>query len=204
YGGEVVLPYWLAKVYSDDDYLDVIFGSGNGVCAVDASWFEHATPAEVFGMPVNLCPVEEMIWQQAFIMERERYDGADVAHLLRSFGTTLDWNRLLRHFDNHWRVLLVHLILFGFIYPAQRTQVPKSVLKELLRRLKREMRGRAQEAKLGQGPLLSRTQYLVDLKERGYDDARLPPRGNMTTDEVELWTAAIQDELPNMPDRPNI
>jgi hypothetical protein len=127
-----------------------------------------------------------MIWQQAFIMERERYDGADVAHLLRIFGTTLDWNRLLRHFDNHWRVLLVHLILFGFIYPAQRTYVPKSVLKELLRRLKIEMRGCAPKAKLCQGTLLSRTQYLVDLKQRGYDDARLPPRGNMTTDEVEL------------------
>src|SRR5262249_24440852 len=30
YATEVVFPHWLAKVYSDDDYLDVIFGSGNG------------------------------------------------------------------------------------------------------------------------------------------------------------------------------
>ena len=27
--------------------------------------------------------MEESLWQKAFIMERERYDGADVAHLLR-------------------------------------------------------------------------------------------------------------------------
>src|SRR5262245_52273588 len=54
YATEVVFPHWLAKVYSDEDYLDVIFGSGNGVCAVDSSWFEYATPAEVLGVPVNL------------------------------------------------------------------------------------------------------------------------------------------------------
>ena len=35
-------------------------------------------------MPGPLIPAEEMIWSKAFIMERERYDGADVAHILRA------------------------------------------------------------------------------------------------------------------------
>ena len=47
-------------------------------------------------MPVKLAPAEEMIWSKAFIMERERYDGADVAHLLHACARRMDWQRLLR------------------------------------------------------------------------------------------------------------
>ena len=61
-------------------------------------------------------------------MERERYDGADVAHLLRAHGDRLDWPRLLRRFGPHWRVLLSHLVLFGFIYPGERALVPAWVM----------------------------------------------------------------------------
>jgi hypothetical protein len=30
-----------------------------------------------YDVPVIFCPPEEMIWSKAFVMERERYDGAD-------------------------------------------------------------------------------------------------------------------------------
>jgi hypothetical protein len=42
-----------------------------------------------------------------------------------------------------------------------------------------------------QGTLLSRAQYLVDVDEWGYEDARMQPRGAMTEDQVRQWTAAI-------------
>jgi hypothetical protein len=41
-----------------------------------------------------------------------------------------------------------------------------------------------------QGTVLSRTQYVVDIDEWGYQDARLEPRGRMTPDEAAHWTAA--------------
>jgi hypothetical protein len=34
-------------------------------------------------------------------------------------------------------VLYAHLILFGFIYPGQQTLIPRRVLEELARRLRR-------------------------------------------------------------------
>jgi hypothetical protein len=46
-------------------------------------------------------------------------------------------------------------------------------------------------AKVCQGTLLSRAQYLVDTDEWGYEDARLEPRGGMSADQIETWTAAI-------------
>ena len=87
-------------------------------------------------VPVRLVPAEEMIWQKAFVMERERFDGADIAHLLRARAGFLDWKRLLRRFEGpHGRVLLVHLILFGFIYPDEKASIPDAVVRELLGRL---------------------------------------------------------------------
>src|SRR5581483_1635139 len=111
---ELTFPHWLGKARWCDDFVDVIFSSGNGVAEVDDEWFAHGVEDAVLGLPVRLVPPEEMIWSKAFIMERERYDGADVAHLLRARAPELDWARLLARFDDYWRVLLSHLVLFGF------------------------------------------------------------------------------------------
>ena len=102
---------------------------------VDDQWFEHATEREVLGVRVLVAPPEESLWSKAFVMERERFDGADVAHIILAHGERLDWDRLIERFGEHWRVLLAHLVLFGFIYPSMRSKVPPAVLEELMERL---------------------------------------------------------------------
>jgi hypothetical protein len=188
---EMAFSHWLAKAHHGDRFIDVIFSSGNGIADVDDDWFAHATDVEVLGVIVKLCPPEEMIWSKAMIMERERFDGADVAHLFRHCSGLLNWERLLRRFGANWRVLLSHLILFGFIYPGERALIPASVFKELINRLLAELDAPTRDSKVCQGTLLSRAQYLVDIDEWGYEDARIQPRGNMTEAQVEVWTAAI-------------
>ncbi len=84
---ELTFPHWLGKAYCGSDFIDVIFRSANGLAAVDEDWFAHAVEDEVLGLPVRLIPREEMLWSKAFVMERERYDGADVNHLLRAAAT---------------------------------------------------------------------------------------------------------------------
>ena len=198
YRTERTFPHWLGKAVMGDDFVDVIFGAGNGVAVVDDEWFAHAVPDEVLGLPAWLCPAEETIWSKAFIMERERYDGADVAHLLHAAAERLDWRRLLRRFGPHWRVLFQHLVLFGFIYPADRHRIPPSVMRTLTRRLGRELLAPSPSDRLCQGTLLSRAQYLVDVGGRDYVDARLMPHGALSREEAALWTAAIADDLPAM------
>jgi hypothetical protein len=187
---DLTFPHWLAKAHCAEDVVDLIFSSGNGVALVDDDWFRHGVPEIVFDVPVRLVPPEEMIWSKAFVMERERYDGADVAHILRACADTLDWPRLLHRFAAHWRVLLQHLVLFGFVYPCERTRVPAAVVRELMGRLDAELTRPASE-RVCQGTLLSRAQYLVDLERWGYADSRLAPAGNMTEGEREVWTAGI-------------
>ena len=78
---------------------------------------------------------------------------------------TLDWERLLGRFGPHWRVLLAHLILFGFIYPWERA-VPGWVMDELLGRLRRGEGSAAR--RVCRGTLLSRVQYLMDVEGWGF------------------------------------
>jgi len=192
---EVAFPHWLAKARQGDDFVDIIHSSGNGCAPVDDEWFAHAVDAIVLGVPVRLCPLEEMIWQKALIMERERYDGADVLHLLHAAGEQLDWERLLRRFGAHWRVLLSYLVLYGFVYPFDRNRIPPAcVLDELLARLQRERASAPPRRRVCQGTVLSRQQYLPDLEQWGYRDARAAPAGPLCADDIARWTAAIADD----------
>jgi hypothetical protein len=183
-------PHWLAKATCDGEVVDIIHNSGNGVCAVDDEWFEHAVKSEALEVPVWLVPVEELIWSKSFVMERERYDGADVLHLLRARGNALDWERLLRRYDRHYRVLYSFLVLFGFVYPSERDAIPSFVMTDLARRIERE-----QDMPPGphvcQGTLLSRAQFLVDVERFGFDDARAAPDVHMTDEQIAHWTQAI-------------
>ena len=189
YRTELPFPHWLGKIRQGSHFIDVIFSSGNAVARVDDLWFEYALETNLLGMIVRVTPVEEMIWSKAFIQERERFDGADVLHLLREAGPSLDWPRLLMRFGDNWRVLLSHIIMFGFVYPDKRQNVPPWVTEELIRRL--SMSGPEPQNDVCYGTLISRDQYLHDLTSLKYRDAREAPAGQMSREQIEIWTAAI-------------
>ena len=190
FAAAVAFPHWLAKARHGEFFIDIIFRAGNGLCEVDDDWFRYAPTAEIFGQQLPICPAEEIIWQKAYIMERERFDGADVQHLLLSRGAELDWPRLLARFGPDWRVLLSHLVLFGFVYPSEREAIPESVLQCLYAKLSEE-RGAAPSGRICGGTLLSRTQYLPDVERWRFADARLDGRARVTVDELQVWTNAI-------------
>jgi hypothetical protein len=189
---ELVFSHWLGKVHdASGHFVDMIFAGGNGLVEVDDQWLGHGVPSIILDVPVHLVAAEEMIWSKAFIMERERFDGGDISHILRKSGESIEWVRLIRHFDANAAVLLSHLIMFQFIYPGHRAVVPDWVMDELW------LRSRACEPvsdQLCRGTLISREQYLVDVTEWGYYDAREMPHGRMTARQINDWTAAIADD----------
>lgn len=186
-----VFPHWLAKVHHGEFFIDIIYRAGNGLCEVDAAWFARAREAEVFGKQLPICPPEEMIWQKAFIMERERYDGADVQHLFLACADEMDWDHLVARFGPDWRILLSHLVLFGFVYPGERHSIPGITMQGLLDRAITEGGAPAENDRLCQGTLISRSQYLPDVERWGYRDARTEPRVQMTKEDLRQWTNAI-------------
>jgi hypothetical protein len=185
---ELTFPHWLGKANEGRHSVDLLFGSGNGLCAVDGAWFSHSREMRIWRVPVRLCPPEELIWSKSFVQERERFDGADVLHLIHAQAATLDWTRLVERYEPHWEVLLSHLVLFGYVYPGDRDRVPVSLFRQLIDRLATPPP--ADPPGVCRGTLLSREQYLVDVA-RGAIDARLHPHGRLSPEELERWTAEI-------------
>jgi hypothetical protein len=175
---EITSPHWLAKAFSGEYFVDLIYSSGNGVCRVDEAWFEYAEMDEVMGMQVALIPPEEMIWSKGFVMARERYDNADIHHVLLARGDSLDWTRLVHRFGPYWRVLFAHLVLFGFAYPGERDRIPRPVMDELLARMRLETETAPPRDRICQGTLLTQTEYRTDVERWGFYDARLDHMGS--------------------------
>src|SRR5256886_10371920 len=193
YKTEKTFPHWLAKAKCGRNCVDLIFRAGNGLCEVDDSWFERAHDEDVLGVAVKLSAPEEMLWMKAYIMERERYDGADVAHILESCAEKLDWPHLLRRFGPDWRLLLSHLVLFGYIYPSERGRVPVAIMDALISRLRNgvfvsESGGQSRHN------LLTRPPSLWVVEEPGFRAARLITAAHMNEGDIAHWTKAIAKE----------
>lgn len=183
-------PHWLAKALDpqqdDPDFVDLIFASGNGSARIDDSWFPHAPKASVLGEPALICPMEELIWMKAFVMARERFDGADINHLILT-SDHFDWRRLIDRFAADYEVLLGHLIFYQYVYPSQRQKVPEWVRDELMQRSRQEPVG---SQKVCRGTRLSWDQYLIDVRRWGFTDGRLQPYGSLTQEQIDRWTKA--------------
>lgn len=83
--------HWICEARKNDHVIDVIFGSSNGICTVDAKWFSEAPQVTLLREAVHLVSVEEMNWSRAFVMDREGYEEADIAYLLHGCSQRFDW-----------------------------------------------------------------------------------------------------------------
>ncbi|MEJ5964037.1 nucleotidyltransferase [Pedobacter immunditicola] len=160
---------WLAKIIKDGNYIDIIFDTVNNICKVDDSWYQHAAEGEYEGISIKYVPAEELTWCKLYVQNRERYDGADVNHLLLKYGKTLDWDRLLFRMDQHWHLLLAQLLIFQFVYPADyREIIPQWLFDDLIERAKEQYDLPSCVEKVCRGPVIDQTQYEVDIKLWNY------------------------------------
>jgi hypothetical protein len=189
---EITYSHWLAKVFCGDNFIDIIFNMANATAPIDDSWLAHAQASELLGVPILVMAPEEVISSKILVLDRGRYDGADVAHMIHACGASLDWHRIAARARDHWEVLLSHLVLFGYIYPGEKSHIPAGLLKELTSRLLSNS-SPVDASRLCRGGMLSPTQYRIDLEQWGYQDARLPPWGVMTPEQVRGWTKGAEE-----------
>ncbi|MGD0213109.1 MAG: nucleotidyltransferase [Terriglobales bacterium] len=161
---EVNDPVWLAKAYRDRYFVDLITGMSNATIVVDSSWIKHSYPSDVLGIATRLLAPEEMLVSKLFVTRRERFDGADIAHIIYATRGELDWQRILKRTGEHWEILLWALLLFRYAYPSKSSFVPIHLWQDLIGRL-REAISDPDPAQEFRGSLIDPCMFAIDIHE---------------------------------------
>jgi len=163
---EITDPVWLSKAWRDGYFVDLITGMSNGIINVEDSWIERARPAVVYGVKTRVLAPEELVASKIFVAKRERFDGADIAHVVYGTHGSFDWSRELELVGEHWEMLLWSLVLFRYVYPAQSHYVPSEIWRELLARFANAVKNPDSQA-LFRGSLVDENMFAIDLDEWG-------------------------------------
>jgi len=166
---EICDPVWLAKAHRGEYFVDLITGMSNAVITVDPSWISHAQSSEVFGVPTLVLASEELIASKLFVTRRERFDGADVVHVIYGTRGRLDWSRVLALAGEHWGVVLWAMVLFQYVYPAQAGYIPRAVWDDLLARFRSQIEHPDPKAQF-HGSLIDEKMFAIDAAEWGLEN----------------------------------
>lgn len=200
---EVTDPVWLAKAHRGDFFVDLITGMSTGTITVDQSWVDRGSASELFGVPVKVLGPEELIASKLFVTRRERFDGADIAHVIYATRGNLDWARLYQLAGPHWHILFWMLVLYQYAYPAHSDYVPRRVWDDLLGRFRGEIDNPDAKAEF-RGSLIDPLMFAIDVDEWGmpnlnerYRSARKPKlRQLCNAGEEKPQSDAGESELP--------
>ncbi|MGC2449937.1 MAG: nucleotidyltransferase [Candidatus Sulfotelmatobacter sp.] len=161
---EVTDPVWLSKAWRDGYFVDLITGMSNGMITVEESWIERARPAVVHGVKTRVLAPEELVASKIFVAKRERFDGADIAHVIYGTYGDFDWEREMELAGEHWEMLLWSLVMFRYVYPAQSHYVPSEIWCELVTRFSHEVKNPNAEARF-RGSLIDENMFAIDVDE---------------------------------------
>lgn len=166
---EICDPVWLAKAHRADFFVDLITGMSNAAVSVADSWISRARPAVVVGIPTQVLAPEELIASKLFVTRRERFDGADITHVIFGARGELDWERILELIGEHWQMLYWALVLYSYVYPAYAHYVPVSLWKNLSARFLAEAITPRPGSRF-RGSLIDDKMYAIDTNEWALDD----------------------------------
>ncbi len=171
---EVRNPHWLAKVHRPPHLLDILFAVRHVTrLRITDEWLQTSLAARFLGVSTRLLGPEETVATKAYIGNRDRFDGADILHIIRALQGELDWPRLVELLEGDEEILLWHLILFAFVYPMHRDWLPQALMERAFERLQ------STPALLGarafRGTVLDPEAFRVDVAEWGYRDGGSHP-----------------------------
>jgi Nucleotidyl transferase of unknown function (DUF2204) len=169
---EICDPVWLFKAHRDGFFVDLITGMSNATIVVDNSWIQRAKPASLLGVQTRVLAAEELLASKLFVTRRERFDGADIAHVIYGTQGKLDWARILQLAGDNWEMLFWALVLFRYVYPAQTHFVPMDIWCDLLTRFQNAVAHPDPNAEF-RGSLIDDKMFAIDVKEWGMDNLLL-------------------------------
>ena len=164
--------HWLAKATCGEYFVDLIYGMGNAIAFIDEAWTQHSRPGILAATPVRIAPAEELIWHRLFISERHRHDMSDIVHVILCLGESLDWRRLVDRVGEHWPLLLSQVLMFTYVYPGYKSNIPSWVPEHLMRLAREQFAREEEDVDFTRGPMISRFSFTIDVREWGFADPR--------------------------------
>ena len=188
--------HWLAKATHGEHFVDLIYGMGNGIAFIDDGWINHSHQGILAAMPVRIAPAEELIWHRLFISERHRHDMSDIVHLILCIGESLDWHRLVDRVGVNWPLLLSQVLMFAYVYPGHKANIPRWVPVRLLENAHREFAREEEDLDFTRGPMISRFSFTIDVREWGFSDPRseLVRQARLSPEVRNIVEADVWDE----------
>jgi Uncharacterised nucleotidyltransferase len=163
---EICDPVWLFKAHRDGFFVDLITGMSNATIVVDDLWIQRSKPAVVHRVQTRVLAAEELLASKLFVTRRERFDGADIAHIIYGTRGQLDWARIVQLAGDNWEMLFWALLLFRYVYPAQTNFVPMNIWCDLLTRFQNILSHPDPNAPF-RGSLIDDKMFAIDLNEWG-------------------------------------
>ena len=172
YETEVRDRYWLAKAHRPPYLLDLLFAVRHSTSLkVGDHWFATCRPAELLGVQTCLLSPEELIATKVYLGARDRFDGADIVHLIRATHGRIDWEHLIDLLRGDDEIVLWHLLLFQYVYPGHRDELPLDLMQRIFDKMMAAGRSPADTRRF-RGMLIDPVSFAVDMAQWGYEDTR--------------------------------
>jgi len=166
---EICDPVWLHKAHRKGFFVDLITGMSNATIVVEDEWIQRSKPAVVHGVHSRVLAAEELLASKLFVTRRERFDGADIAHVIYATRGQLDWQRIMELAGENWEMLFWALVLYRYAYPAQTEFVPAELWSDLIKRFERVISHPDPKARF-RGSLIDDKMFAIDVNEWGLDN----------------------------------
>lgn len=127
---------WIYHAAGNDVIVDVIWRFANLANYVTLDWFDRAPHGRLFGMDLLFLPLEELVWLKTFVINRHRCDWPDVMRVIKAQCTSLNWDRLIDMFSEHWLLLAGLVDVLDWQYPDSVACVPEHIRRQLTERRK--------------------------------------------------------------------
>ena len=116
---------WIYRSSQGEIIVDIMWAMANHRAPVDEGWLLRGAAVHVNDEHVHVLPVEEMIWDKLYVLQRDRCDWPDTLNLLYAAGPSLDWQYLFRRLDSDAPLLRALLSVFSWLSPGRACTLPQ-------------------------------------------------------------------------------
>ncbi|HWQ53863.1 MAG TPA: nucleotidyltransferase [Bryobacteraceae bacterium] len=122
---------WIYRSCSNEVIVDLMWAMANHRAPVDESWLLYGAQVNVNGEHLRVLPVEEMIWDKLYVLQRDRCDWPEAMKLIYAAGPTLDWEHLLERMGEDLPLLAGVISVFRWICPGRAHAFPRWIWERL-------------------------------------------------------------------------